>query len=77
MKVTYIGPFEEVEVPYLDNNLPKSVTFKRGETVDVPDELATGVPGEFGGLLEQTDNYRAVESPTAGKRKTEATTPGG
>lgn len=77
MKVRYIGPFDEVEVPYIEDNQHKSATFKRGETVEIPDELATGVPGEFGGLLEQTDNYESGESPTTRQRKTEATTPGG
>lgn len=70
MNIRYIGPFDEVEVPYTDNNLPRSVTFKRGEVVEVPDELATGVEGVFGGLLEQTDNYQRVESPTPKPAKT-------
>lgn len=74
MKVTYIGPFDEVEVPYIEDNLPKSVTFKRGETVEVPDELANGVPATelepgYGGLLEQMDNYVA-ESPRPKPAKT-------
>lgn len=77
MKIKYIGMFDEVEVPYLDNNLPKSITFKRNHATECPDELANGVPGEFGGLLEQTDNYEAVESPNRSTRKTEDTTPGG
>jgi hypothetical protein len=62
MKVRYIGPFDEVEVPYFDNGIPKSVTFKHGQTQDIPDDLAKGVEGEFGGLLEQTDNYEIAKA---------------
>jgi len=65
MKIEYIGMFDEVVVPYSEDGRPREITFKRGVPVDVPDELATGVPGEFGGLLEQVDNYRRVDSRQA------------
>ena len=60
MRIEYIGMFDEVVVPYVEDGRPKEVTFKRGVPVEVPDVLATGVAGEFGGLLEQTDNYRVA-----------------
>ena len=65
MKVKYIGPFDEVEVPYTEDGRAKTAVFKRNHQTEVPDDLANGVEGEFGGLLEQTDNYVAVESPKA------------
>lgn len=70
MKLKYIGMFDEVEVPYIEDGIRKNAVFKRNHAVEVPDDLANGVPGEFGGLLEQTDNYEAVESPTAKPAKT-------
>lgn len=35
MKITYVGPHDEVEIPALDYK-----TCKRGETIDVPDKEA-------------------------------------
>lgn len=61
MKVQYIGMFDEVEVPYIEDGIHKSLAFKRGATVECPDELAAG-------LLEQVDNYRAEQR---GKSKEE------
>lgn len=64
MKVQYIGMFDEVEVPYIEDGIHKSLAFKRGAAVECPDELAVG-------LLEQVDNYRAEGKEERGTRKEE------
>jgi len=54
VKLTYTGPYDEVEIP------SAGVVCKRGETVDVPDELGKS-------LLEQADNWRAKAGPKTDK----------
>lgn len=61
MRVVYKGMFDEVIVPeWLDDNGYPG-TAKRGEPVEVPDELAKR-------MLEQADNWE--KAPTAGARNT-------
>lgn len=65
MKVVYIGQFDEVIVPEWENANGYPQNAKRGEPVEVPDELAAR-------LLEQADNWQvaAVKPPTAPGRNT-------
>ena len=63
MKVVYIGQFDEVIVPEWENANGYPQSAKRGEPVEVPDELAVR-------LLEQADNWS--KAPTTSGRKTEA-----
>ena len=74
MKVTYIGPYDEVEVA------ATGAVVRRGDSVDVPDEIAGRAPSEKRvkdevvtdpgeGLLAQVDVW-AVEA-AAPKKKTE------
>lgn len=70
MKFTYIGPFDEVEVPALGRNV------KQGETVDAPAAIAGRAPStiqdddgndvtDLGeGLLAQPDNWQPVKAAT-------------
>jgi len=68
MRIVYTGPFDEVDVPYVEDNQRKMFTAKHGEATECPDELAAL-------LLEQTDNW--AEPTAKAGRKTEATTPAG
>jgi hypothetical protein len=47
MRVTYVGPFDEVEIPSL------GIAVKRNEAVDVPDDVGHD-------LVAQTDWQTAV-----------------
>jgi hypothetical protein len=49
MRITYVGSYDEVEVPSV------GVVCKRGATVEVPDSLADS-------LLEQSDNWQPVKA---------------
>ena len=51
MKVQYVGPHDEVEVPSLD------LVVKQGEKVEVPDEAAEGFLGQ--------DVWRKVAAETS------------
>lgn len=53
MKFTYIGPYDEVEIP------SAGVVCKRGESVDVPDSLR---------LQDQPSNWEPVK-PTVTKKE--------
>lgn len=68
MLIVYTGQFDEVEVPYTDDEVRKLLIARRGEPVECPAELAAS-------LLEQSEAWRPAESPARGGRKTEATTP--
>lgn len=68
MRIVYTGPFDAVDVPYVEDNQHKTFTAKHGEPTECPDELAAL-------LLEQTDNW--AEPTAKAGRKTEATTPAG
>lgn len=75
MKLTYTGPFDEVEVPALGRNV------KHGETVDVPAAIAgrapsattdddgneTADPGE--GLLAQATNWQPARAASSRKQE--------
>lgn len=60
------------------------VTVEPGEVIDVPDEIALGVPGVerddgsmtagYGGLLDQPANWEEVKAPKA-KKPDDNTTP--
>lgn len=57
--VTYIGPFDEVEI----ERAPRLWTAVRnGETIEVPDDLAAS-------LLDQTDNWTAAAKAPAPKKE--------
>ena len=62
MQVRYIGPFDAVELEAADKAW---IEVRHGETVDLPDDLATS-------LLEQPANWEAV---SGGARKRAETTP--
>lgn len=63
MKVTYYGPYPSIDVP------AAGITVEQGATVEVPDAVAVG-------LLEQPDNWSAVDPPkkTAAKRDSDTPT---
>lgn len=48
-RITYTGPHDEVEIP------SAGVVCKRGESVEVPDELGKS-------LLEQADNWQPLKA---------------
>lgn len=70
MRIVYTGGFDEVDVPYIEDNVEKRFTAKNGEPAECPDELA-----EL--LLEQADIWKRAESTARPGRKTEAITPAG
>lgn len=57
MKIRYKGPIDAVEI-----DLPRgrTVTVRRGETVDVPDVVAVGDGTPGTGFLAQTDAWEEV-----------------
>lgn len=61
--ITYHGPFDAVEVPYIEDGQPRWFQAAPGVPAECPDELAAR-------LLEQTDTWR--ESPAKARTKTEA-----
>lgn len=66
MRIEYIGLFDEVIVPALLDQQGYARTVRRGEPVDVPEELAER-------LLEQTANWR--KAPADARRKSGDETP--
>lgn len=68
MRIVYVGGFDEVEVPYVEDGTPKLFRALNGQPAECPNELALM-------LLQQTDVW--AESPVKAGRKTEAITPAG
>lgn len=78
MKVKYIGMFDEVEVAELADTRGFRVSVKRGEVVEVPDELGARLLGqEENWAIESKGESLKVkaEAPVAADPNTEAITP--
>jgi hypothetical protein len=63
MQISYVGPFDEVEVPGVG-------VVKRGESVSVASELAGRVPSDEdlgAGLLAQPSNWAPAKAAPAKK----------
>lgn len=52
--IVYSGPFDEVEVPYVEDGRPKVFVAKRGVAAECPGELADR-------LLEQGDTWKEAK----------------
>lgn len=44
VKIRYVGPFDAVEVDISPDNTGRYVTVQRNHQIEVPDEIAHGIP---------------------------------